>query len=592
LQVALGVPISLCSTIENRSAIEILTIWVNDLKSSKVKFPTFERDLKSYRSIKAKIDSDPEYQIDLPKIIESAPRSSSSVFSKTPNSAVKESSNIAADSLSKKINHGELDLLLDFTDKLTNDFLSDLSKVTSKKQIILMLDEYETITSLDAWVFDFTKKLHTNCFIVIAGRATPNWSDVWPEWIRYAHLEKLDVMSDEDVREFITKNLKYRDLSPESELINSIIESGIKTPLSVSMAVSAYAEYGISDFRATKQFAIGDVIGRLLRYLPQEIKPALDIASLVRKFDGHLLEELIEGFNAEKSLKTLIELPFVMTNKDGFVLHSGVRDLLEEQLKLNNRERYVELHRQIAKLFETKLHRAQNQEDSWLLAFELLYHLVHADERAGLLMCEELAEGLILIRDIEKLQILLNEASNYPLNDEQSVLWRQYFVTRLKQIEEKTDSPTWLYKMLGDNPMGEIDKSEYDVFISHAWEDKPFARELADALSKMKLKVWYDEFTLKVGDRLRRSIDHGLSNSKYGVVVLSKHFFSKEWPQKELDGLVSRETANKKILLPIWHNITADEVRKYSPTLADRIAVTSDKGVDQVVAELLRAMQS
>jgi len=85
--------------------------------------------------------------------------------------------------------------------------------------------------------------------------------------------------------------------------------------------------------------------------------------------------------------------------------------------------------------------------------------------------------------------------------------------------------------------------------------------------------------------------DHGLSNSKYGIVVLSKHFFPKEWPQRELDGLVSRETANKKILLPIWHNISVDEVRKYSPTLADRIAVNSEKGIEYVVSELLRAIK-
>ncbi len=131
----------------------------------------------------------------------------------------------------------------------------------------------------------------------------------------------------------------------------------------------------------------------------------------------------------------------------------------------------------------------------------------------------------------------------------------------------------------------------WDVFISHATEDKePFVRSLAEALREAGLRVWYDRFTLKVGDRLRRSIDHGLARSRFGVVVLSPYFFAKEWPQLELDGLAGREIAGRKVILPVWHNIDAEEVRKFSPTLADRVAVKSSVGLENVVKELLDAI--
>ncbi len=133
--------------------------------------------------------------------------------------------------------------------------------------------------------------------------------------------------------------------------------------------------------------------------------------------------------------------------------------------------------------------------------------------------------------------------------------------------------------------------NEWDLFISHAYEDKEnFARPLAEKLRERGITIWFDEFTLTVGDSLRRSIDKGLSNSKYGVVIISPHFLSKEWPQKELDGLVALEDKGRKVILPVWLNIDSDEIRRYSPMLADRYAVSADIGVEAVVEALLTAM--
>jgi hypothetical protein len=114
----------------------------------------------------------------------------------------------------------------------------------------------------------------------------------------------------------------------------------------------------------------------------------------------------------------------------------------------------------------------------------------------------------------------------------------------------------------------------YDAFICHASEDKrrvvkPLARQLAQG----GFDVWYDEFEMRVGDSLRRSIDKGLRRSRFGIVVLSKHFFAKQWPKYELDGLIAREVRGKKVILPVWHGVTQKEVLKYSPTLADRVAL-------------------
>jgi hypothetical protein len=128
----------------------------------------------------------------------------------------------------------------------------------------------------------------------------------------------------------------------------------------------------------------------------------------------------------------------------------------------------------------------------------------------------------------------------------------------------------------------------YDVFISHASEDKDdVVRPLAEALKAEGLKVWYDEFELKIGDSLRRKIDKGVASSRFGVVVLSKAFFGKGWANYELDGLVTRSVSEEQILLPIWHNVSKNEVISYSASLADKLArTTATHTVTEIAKEI------
>ena len=129
---------------------------------------------------------------------------------------------------------------------------------------------------------------------------------------------------------------------------------------------------------------------------------------------------------------------------------------------------------------------------------------------------------------------------------------------------------------------------EYDVFISHASEDKEeIVRPLANALVEKGVKVWYDEFEMKIGDSLRRKIDKGLANSRFGIVVVSKDFIKKGWTNYELDGIVTKAVSGEQIILPIWHNITKKEVIDFSPSLADKLARnTAINTVDEIATEI------
>lgn len=130
---------------------------------------------------------------------------------------------------------------------------------------------------------------------------------------------------------------------------------------------------------------------------------------------------------------------------------------------------------------------------------------------------------------------------------------------------------------------------KYDLFISHASEDKDtLVRPLAEALRAFGVSVWYDEFTLAIGDSLSRSIDRGLTDSEFGLVVLSPDFLKKGWPEYELRGLIAKEIGGRKVILPMWHNLDRNMVLAYSPPLADKVAIrTSDMSVARLAHAII-----
>ena len=124
----------------------------------------------------------------------------------------------------------------------------------------------------------------------------------------------------------------------------------------------------------------------------------------------------------------------------------------------------------------------------------------------------------------------------------------------------------------------------WDIFISYATEDKEtVAGPLARALQELGVDVWYDDFELQIGDSLRRSIDSGIARSRFGLIFLSESFFGRNWTNYELNGLVAQANSDDKRLLPIWHEISKEQVIAYSAALADTVALrTSDLGIDEI----------
>jgi hypothetical protein len=146
-----------------------------------------------------------------------------------------------------------------------------------------------------------------------------------------------------------------------------------------------------------------------------------------------------------------------------------------------------------------------------------------------------------------------------------------------------------------EEPEGEmLGGQTWDVFISHASEDKDaVARPLRDALTRLGITVWLDETQMRIGHSLRRRIDEGIRSSRFGVVILSEAFFHKGWTNHELDGLVTRTVAGEQSLLPIWHDLSAERVRSFSPSLADKVAMSTDQfSIDDIAEQIAEVVNN
>jgi hypothetical protein len=131
-----------------------------------------------------------------------------------------------------------------------------------------------------------------------------------------------------------------------------------------------------------------------------------------------------------------------------------------------------------------------------------------------------------------------------------------------------------------------------DAFISHASEDKAgFVRPLADGLITRGLSIWYDEYSLRLGDSLTQCINNGLASSRYAVLVLSPAFFQKQWTTHEMNGITQNQVAGICRILPIWHGVSAEEVRRFAAPLADLVAVDSSKGIEHVIEKIVEGIR-
>ncbi len=462
------VPVALASGDEEKSAVDVLARWAEDLRADAVRLPAFDKTFGHYRALQAKVADEAQKSRDKLAGLagKAASKTAESVAGALAGAALGSAipgigtvvgalGGLGAEALVEWLRgflkQPDIDLLLDPAKKLTEDFLADLAKAAAKQRMVLMLDTFEQMSGLEDWTREVAQYLTgnvENVLLVIAGRAVPNWGRAWPTWMSHAEVEELKPMSEEDMHEVARRYYAtIRGGEPDPQQVEAIIRFARGLPMVVTGAVQLWVQYGVEDFQAVKAEVVADLVERLMEGVPKEMVPALEAAAVVRWFDQPVLRAVLKQDDVRDVYNELRRFPFVRARGEGLALHDAVRDIIEENLKVHDRERHRELHERAAACFEARLEKVTGKEAE-RLKLEVLYHRIRADEDAGIMLFQEMAEELARFGMVNRLRALLNDVNTYPLERESSKLWREYYGARVIHLEGKLEDARERYSRL------------------------------------------------------------------------------------------------------------------------------------------------
>jgi CRP-like cAMP-binding protein len=86
---------------------------------------------------------------------------------------------------------------------------------------------------------------------------------------------------------------------------------------------------------------------------------------------------------------------------------------------------------------------------------------------------------------------------------------------------------------------------EYQVYLCHASVDKDVVREIRDRLEANKIRCWFDEDEILVGQSAATRMEQGLLASRYLLVCVSSHFESAAWAKQEVDSVLHLDVESR-----------------------------------------------
>lgn len=446
-----SVPVAITS---ERHEIEILQTMAKHLTDQGARLRTFNRTLKKYRAIQAKVS---ERLNDIGDALSTTVGALlGMIASPFLGPTASEGTAAAVEWLRGVVAKSDLDLLLDPVKYLTEAFLKDLASTAARRRVVLMVDHYERIGGIEHWVLELARSLPANVLLVIAGRKPPDatWDREWQGWIGLTRIEEVTEMSVENMRTLVKRYYSViRGGDPDPKQVEEIVKFARGLPLVVTATVDLWVKYGVRDFSTVRPEVEADLVDRLLEGIRPDLRTLLEAAASVRWFNHDVLKAITDKGVSDETYNELREFPFIRPRSEGLGIHDVVREIIDDGLKNQKPSQHATLHEAAARYFEVRRQNAPNYQKHSLL-LEEIYHVLRANEETGIGIFRQLAEEISHAGAVAQLRTLVGDVRSHTLHD-RNRLWVDYYATRISQLEAKFQEAEVQYQRLANDPLAE-----------------------------------------------------------------------------------------------------------------------------------------
>lgn len=354
-------------------------------------------------------------------------------------------------------------------------------------------------------------------------------------------------------KELVSKNRYeeiYGDIPKRPLFLKMLVDDIIHGETSIKNISELYENYLIKKFRIDREGSV--LVSNSSRPLALNgdrnsvIDYIFEILSLIA---WHMVE--VDGLN-------VIYSEYVEEKKIKEILKDN--NQFDELIELLINSVLIPFEKRQRRSFKAKF--AHKSFHEYFLAYYLVYfRLANLDDISAFNLiytngtinfCKYMIESEDLQEKIDQLYINSQIESN-----------PHSFLYRLSSIEA--------HQLRYKKPIEETteDKKVYDLFISHASEDKlPFVESLVDELNSLGLNLFYDKRSIGISENIVWGVNKGFRDLKYGtVVVISPRFLDKSWCNEELSISYSLKIEDSKKLIPIFLNMSVEDIKKHYPIL-------------------------
>ena len=336
--------------------------------------------------------------------------------------------------------------------ELRQALLADLGEATARGLIVLMIDTYEQISTLDAWVGELASQLPARVLLVLAGRVGPDWDRAWPGWRARARVLELEEMTPEHVRTLIRRYHSIvaggAELDPQQ--VEVIVELARGVPLAATTAVQFLVNYRLSDAQTVRTQLALVLRDRFLEGVPVGDRPHFEAAAILRYFNvGALGAVLDAGSDPAAVFETLRGWPFMRPHRYGLSVHDVWREVIATAVRGSSEQRFVELNTRAAEFYTRLSEGSGDEADRAVL--ELLYHRMRYEENVAMSEFRRRAEELVRPRLLARLRSLLGDVNTFPLSEPKNILWRTYYGARLAHLEGRAEDAEQVYRQLAED---------------------------------------------------------------------------------------------------------------------------------------------